>query len=389
MIYHGGYITANQCTGLSKGIEAHRKVEFVVTQGHFYNTDARYSDLVLPITTQWERYGTFTAGNREALFFSSQAVEPLYEAKDDMWVAVELAKRFDIDPSVEIEPISIKQQVFNQVVGSKVIKEDGSGYEPLVTITADDIAELGVEGEPQTGRISYQEFKEKGVYQVPRSPNDKFGFTEFEEFRKDPETYPRETPSGKIEIHCQNYADKVTGYGFSIKHPLPTYDRVVEGYEDTFANWENQIKGDYPLQLFTIHYQRRSHSIFDNVPWLREFFPEEFIISPFDAEYRNLKEGDQVLISSRHGKVLRRVHITERMMPGVVTLGQGAWVEMDEESGIDKAGNTNILNGGIYTDQGNLGFNSCNVQVEKYTGPIKLDPDHKWPQRIIFKEVEK
>jgi anaerobic dimethyl sulfoxide reductase subunit A len=94
-----------------------------------------------------------------------------------------------------------------------------------------------------------------------------------------------------------------------------------------------------------------------------------------------------VLISSRHGKVLRQVHITERMMPGVVTLGQGAWVDMDEDTGVDIAGATNILNGGIYTDQGNLGFNSCNVQVEKYTGPLKLEPDHTWPQRIIFKEA--
>ncbi|MHB8777157.1 MAG: molybdopterin-dependent oxidoreductase [Anaerolineales bacterium] len=388
MIYHGGYITANQCTGLVKGIEAHRKVEFVVTQGHFFNTDARYSDIVLPITTMWERYGTFTSGNREALFFSSQATEPLFEAKDDMWVAVELAKLLGVDP-MEVEPFPIKQQTFNQLAGAKVITKDGSGYEPLVTITKDDIAEMGVEGEPQSGRISYKEFQEKGVYQVPRSENDKFGFTEFEDYRKDPETYKRETPSGKIEIYCQAYADKVTGYGFSVKHPLPTYDRVVEGYEDTFANWEKKVKGDFPLQLYTIHYQRRSHSIFNNIPWLREFFPQEFVMNPMDAKKRGLKEADLVLITSRHGKVLRRAHVTERMIPGVVTLGEGAWVEMDEQSGIDLAGATNILNGGIYTDQGNLGFNSCNVQVEKYTGPLQLEPDHVWPQRIIFKEAQK
>ena len=68
-------------------------------------------------------------------------------------------------------------------------------------------------------------------------------------------------------------------------------------------------------------------------------------------------------ITSRHGTVLRHAFVTERMMPGVVTLGEGAWVEIDEATGLDKAGATNILNGGIYTDQGDLGFNSCNVQV--------------------------
>lgn len=386
MIYHGGYITANQCTGLTKGIEAHRKVEFVVTQGHFYNTDARYSDLVLPITTMWERYGTFTSGNREALFFSSQVTAPLYEAKDDIWVAVELAKRLGVDDT-QIMPISAEQMVFNQLAGAKVVTADGSGYEPLVTITADDIAEMGVEGEPQAGRIALKEFREKGVYQVERKEGDPYGFTEFEDFRNDPEGSPRDTASGKIEIYSQAYADKVTGYGFSVKQPLPTYDHVTEGVEDTFEDWNNKVKGDYPLQLYTIHYQRRSHSIFNNIPWLREFFPQEFVMNPKDADARGLSEGSVVLISSRHGKVLRRVHITERMLPGVVTLGEGAWVEMDEASGIDLAGATYILNGGIYTDQGNLGFNSCNVQVEKYTGSIDLEPDYKWPQRIVFKEA--
>ena len=386
MIYHGGYITLNQCTGLTKGIEAHRAVEFVVTQGHFYNTDARYSDVVLPITTQWERYGTFTSGNREALFFSSQVVEPLFETKDDMWVAAELGKRLGLDPK-EIDPLSPEQQVFNQLAGAQVIKENGVDFEPLVTITAADIAEMGVEGEPQEGRISYREFKEKGSYQVPRSEDDNFGFTEFEDFRNDPETFARETPSGKIEIHCQTYADTVEGYGFTPKSPIATWDHIEEGIEDTYADWDNKVKGDYPLQLYTIHYKRRSHSILDNVTWLREFFPQEFMMSPIDARVRGLRSGDIVQITSRHGTVIRPLYVTERMIPGVTTLGEGAWVEMDEETGVDKAGSTNILNGPIATDQGNLGFNSCNVQVTKYDGPIDLKPDVEWPQRIIFKEA--
>jgi len=47
--------------------------------------------------------------------------------------------------------------LFNQIVGANVIKDDGSGYEKLVTITEADIAEWKVEGKPQTGRISLKE----------------------------------------------------------------------------------------------------------------------------------------------------------------------------------------------------------------------------------------
>jgi anaerobic dimethyl sulfoxide reductase subunit A len=303
-----------------------------------------------------------------------------------MWVAAELGKRLGLDAN-EIDPVSIEQQVFNQLAGAKVIMANGVDYEPLVTLTAADIAEMGVEGEPQQGRISYREFKEKGSYQVPRSEGDNFGFTEFEDYRNDPETFARETPSGKIEIHCQTYADTVEGYGFTPKSPIATWDQIEEGIEDTYADWDNKVKGDYPLQLYTIHYKRRSHSILDNVTWLREFFPQEFMMNPIDARVRGLRSGDIVQITSRHGTVIRPLYVTERMIPGVTTLGEGAWVEMDEETGVDKAGATNILNGPIATDQGNLGFNSCNVQVEKYNGPIDLKPDVEWPQRIIFKEA--
>ena len=109
---------------------------------------------------------------------------------------------------------------------------------------------MGVQGEPQTGRISLKEFREKGVYQVPRSEGDNFGFTEYENFRNDPETYDTILPA-VVEIYSQPYADKVTGYGFTVKHPLPTYDPPVEGYQDTFSDWGNKVKGDYPLQLST------------------------------------------------------------------------------------------------------------------------------------------
>ena len=95
---------------------------------------------------------------------------------------------------------------------------------------------------------------------------------------------------------------------------------------------------------------------------------------------RKIKTGDTVLITSRHGKVLRRAFLTERMMPGVVALGEGAWAEFDETTGVDKAGATNTLNGAIPTGQGHSGWNSCNVEIKKSDTP--LTPDARWPQRI-------
>jgi anaerobic dimethyl sulfoxide reductase subunit A len=74
-------------------------------------------------------------------------------------------------------------------------------------------------------------------------------------------------------------------------------------------------------------------------------------------------------------------------MPGVVDLPHGAWVEVfDEKAGIDKAGSDNFITAAHPTVTGHQGFNSVNVQVEKWSGE-HLAPDYTWPQRIPVKEA--
>ena len=380
----GASAALNQQPNINRGIEAYRKVDFVVTSAHFLTTPARYSDIVLPATTEWERWGTILTGNREILIWDSQVIEPMFEAKDDSWIEVQLAQRLGIDPTL-IEPIPLKQQIFNQIAGATVIKDNGVDYEPLVTITADDLAALGVEGQPQTGRIPIMELREKGIYQVPRSPDDNFGYIAYQAFRDDPEANPLPTPSGKLHIHSQSLVDYITGCGWTTDlAPIPKYVPPVEGYEDTFSDWDNRVKGDYPLQLFTPHYLRRSHSILDNVPWLRKAWPQELMMNTRDAEERGLRTGDIVKITSRHGVVIRPVLVTPEIVPGAVALGEGAWADKDDSTGIDRAGATNSLSGSLPCGQGVQPWNTNNVQVEKYDGAL-LD-DHSWPQRIVLKE---
>lgn len=382
MIYHGGASRLNQLVGSRKGIDAHRHVEFVVSNHYSMATNPKYSDIVFPVTTMWERFGHLRPGT-EHLVYAKQVLEPLYEAKDDIWVAKELAARLGIDPDL-IMPLSAKQQIFNQLRGASVIKEDGSGFEPLVTITEADIAAWGVEGEPQQGRITLKEYEERGIYKVKRSPGDALTYIHLQDFVADPENSPLGTDSGKLEIYCNKIAERVKGFGFTEMDPLPKYTPPIEGYEDTFADWNSKTKGEFPYQLYTIHFPRRSHSIFDNIPWLREAWEDSLYMNASDGKSLGLENGDVVKVTSRHGSVIRPVTLTERMKPGVTTIGQGAWIEMNEEEDVCMAGNTNILNGAIPTGQGHMGWNSCNVKVEKYTGSIDLLPDHKWPPRTVF-----
>lgn len=379
-----GSNSLNQVGGINKGIDAFRKVEFVVANDIVLSTVSKYADVVLPATTLWEKKaGGFLGLNSEGLLFYNQITEPLFEARDEMWMEREIAKRLGLNPD-ELHPLSQEQMVLNQLAGATVITEDGSAYVPLVTLTEKDIANFGdVEGTPQQGLISYEQFREQGVYQVPRAPGDAYGFIANKAFVEDPAANPLETASGKFEIHCQALTDKMTAFGFTDIPPIAQYHPPVEGVEETYADWNSKEKGTYPLQLFTIHYHRRSHSVFDNILQLREAFPQEFIMNPIDAEARGIAHNDQVLITSKHGKVVRPVSLSPLMTPGVCTLPEGAWVQRVDETGIDLAGATNSLNGTHLTGQGEEPWNTCVVQVEKWTGD-PIDPDAQWPQRVIF-----
>lgn len=373
MIYQGMGGALNQRQAMTQGIEAHKKVEFVLTMNYVLNTSAKYSDIVLPVTTEWERPGTLLTGNREILIYAQHIVDPLYEAKSDQEIAIGIAEKLGFSAE-EVYDIDETQQLFNKLAGSTVLGADGATKEPLLTITKEDIEAMGVTGEPQEGKITLQEFQEKGIYQVERKDGDAYTNLPFAKFIEDPEANPVATASGKFEIFCQSLASYIDHVGFSQKDPLPKYTRVTEGYEDGVENGR-------PFQLLTQHYQRRSHHVFDNINWLREAWPQELWINAADAKELGIEEGDPVRLSSPYGSVVRPAFVTQRIMPKTIGLGEGAWAQLNAD-GDDLAGATNTLSSPIPTGQGHTGFNSNNCSIEKYSG--ELDPDCAWPQRIIF-----
>src|SRR5690606_28703322 len=138
----------------------------------FLTTNCKYSDIVLPVTTEWEKIGGFGSfSNRETLIYWEQVTEPLHEAKSDLRIAYELAQYMGLDAS-QIMPIDEKQMFYNQLAGAQIVGADGKTMETLLTLTEADIKEIGAEGTPQQGRMTWQELRTKGLVQVERKPGD-------------------------------------------------------------------------------------------------------------------------------------------------------------------------------------------------------------------------
>lgn len=387
MIYQGMGGALNQRQAMTQGIQAYKKVDFALCTNYVLNTSAKYSDIVFPCTTEWERTGTLLTGNREALFFGQHIVEPMYEAKSDIEIGMGLAdKMHELYPDefpftgADLNDISEWQQTLNKLAGATVTTKDGKV--PLLTITADDVARYSEKAgeeltlEPQEGVITLEQFEKDGMYQVPNA--EEFRNYPFKAFIEDPEANPVDTPSGKFEIYSQAMADYIEWVGFSSKDPLPIYPHITEGYEDGIANGR-------PFQLVTHHYQRRSHHVFDNLTWLREAFPQELWINADDAKALEIKTGDIVLLESPYGKVARPAYVTERIVPGVISLGEGAWAQLTKD-GVDIAGATNTLSSPVPTGQGHTGFNSNNCLISKYSDQT-IKPDCEWEKRIVFPEM--
>lgn len=383
--------TLNQSPATAKGIEAHRKVDFVVASGYHMNTNCRYADIVFPVCTRWEEPGetlAYTKTNRETMLAAEQITEPMFECRTDAWLDEQLGIRMGIDPEV-INPVTLEQQGLNRIKGATFTEEDGVTKVPLFTLTQDDLDKHfpGLDAEPQEGKFDYEQFLKDGYVRVDRHEGDNYGYTALKEYIEDPEANPRPTPSGKLEIYCQSLSNWVDAVGFDTKSPIAEYQVPQEGYEETLADWETKEKGEYPFQLVTLHCLRTVHSSFDNVPQIREAGPNNLQMNARDAAELGIQNGDTVLITSKWGKCLRNVDATERIMPGVLKLDEATWPEIDEETGIDHAGACNYLIGDLRSGSGIQAWNSCICKVEKWDGE-PLPADCLWPQRVIDVEKE-
>ena len=100
---------------------------------------------------------------------------------------------------------------------------------------------------------------------------------------------------------------------------------------------------------------------------MRELVTQEIFISATDAKSRGIKTGDKVRVFNDRGEMIIPVRVSERIMPGVVDLPQGAWFNPDE-NGIDRGGCANVLTLDKTSPAGGLVTNCSLVQIEKSKG---------------------
>nr|WP_222617633.1 molybdopterin-dependent oxidoreductase [Eggerthella hominis] len=374
MIYSGGYENSlNSLPNANVAIKVFRKVDFVWGANPFFDPSRQYCDIVLPVATWWEKGNVAWTNNSETVYWADRIMDPLYEAKPETWISEELAKRVGLDPKT-INTMTDAERTYHSLAGATYLTDHAAKtYEPLFTITQEDIDELGVEGIPQEGAMTVADFKERGLWKTQRKKGDALSCHPWDAYYADPIANPLATTSGKFEIHCQALADVINAMGFTTLAPIGKW-QVADPEQGQGTQTD-----EYPLLLWTPHSLRRAHTVNDNVTSLREAFPQECFMSEVDADERGIKNGDLVLMTSPHGQVLRPAKVLPTLVPGSVALQDGAWIQIDEATGIDLGGDPNILQAPKASGQASQSWIGTLVQVEKYTGNLTLDPDKNRP----------
>lgn len=277
------------------------KCEFIVCSDLFMTASAKFADVLLPgvsmfegenITQPWQ-YGDFVG-------FNNQVIEPMYEGRFEYDWLSEVAEKIGLGP----------QFTEGRTLGQWLewCYEDLRRKEPELP--------------------DYETFKKAGIWRYQNTPVR----IAFADQRRDIDHHPFPTPSGKVEL----FSPKIWQTRFREFMPaIPRYVDPPEGPNDP-------LRELYPLQLIGWHTKRRCHSIHDNNQAMHAIDPQALWMHPKDAQARGITEGQQVLIWNDRGRVQIGAHLTDRIMPGVVALSQGAWYAPDE-NGTDHGGCINVL----------------------------------------------
>ena len=280
-------------------------VEYIIVQDHVLTSTARFADLLLPACMGFETWGLQDGWKYgDDVFIAPQILEPPFETKSDYRICADIAARLGVE------------------------EEFTEGRDERAWI--EWILDNNYRGGRFPDAPTLDEFLEQnlGVYTLK--------ITEpaiaFADFRADPEANPLPTPSGKIEIFSREL------YDMGNPDEIPAVPKYIQEWESPFGPEAEQ----YPLQAVGHHYLHRVHSTHHDNDWLEEAFPQVITINPKDAAERGIADGDQIRVFNDRGTLLGRCRVSNRIMPGVIDIPQGAWYSPDS-NGVDQGGCVNTL----------------------------------------------
>ena len=230
---------------------------FTVVHDPMLTDTARYADIVLPATTYLETSDFYRGYGTYYMQFAPAAVQPQGEARSNMRVAQDLARR-----------MGLKDEIFS-LTPEQILPKFFDGAKGAVAKVAPEklLDHRAIKAAPE------------GIGQ---------------EFR---------TKSGKLEI----YSSELAAQGLP---PMPVWEADPQELLDA-KTW--------PLRLLTTPGYFQAHTAFSGVEFLRKREGEPFcVLHPADAERRGLTGNGKVRLFNARGEVGLMLKISDEVQQGMV-----------------------------------------------------------------------
>ena len=300
------------------------KIEFILVQHPWMENDSIFADIILPSNTKFEEDdigADHWPVQYNCVYLEEKAIEPRGETMSDWEIVGEIAKRFGLYDKYT-EGKSLQQWM--------KVGFDGSGME-------------------EAGLCTWKQINEKKYYVVPTNPDWEKIPAGMIEFYQDPAKCPMTTPSGKLEYYSERLAK-----AFPDDKERPPVPHWVEKSEFHDERISSERAKDYPLLVMSNHPRWRVHAQMDDCNWFHEivtgkvkgpdgYLYEPLWIHPIDAAKRGIKNGDVVNCYNERGQVLFGAYITERIMPGVISIDHGSRYDPIVPGEIDRGGAINTI----------------------------------------------
>jgi anaerobic selenocysteine-containing dehydrogenase len=270
-------------------------LDLIVVVDHQMTETVRWADVVLPATTWYEKTDLTATPLHPFLQLQQPAIEPVGEARSELWMWREIVRR--IDPAKAAEFFEMDEEAAIEAI----LAAGGGPGGPTEGITLEQLRAGPVRLNVPDPDIPFRKQVEELEPFPPRSlpvPLEKTA-----EF----------IPTRRIEFYKD--ADRFIEMGETVPTYLPPHDDEVHP------------PAEWPLTLLSPHSKWRIHSSYANNPWLAEIHggrPEVFI-SPTDAAARGLATGDAIRVWNTRGEVVAWAHVSDSEQPASVTLYEGWW----------------------------------------------------------------
>lgn len=350
IINHAGNCLTNQHADINAthDVLANESLcEFIVVCDIHLTDSARYADILLPDVARAEQANLVSSG-------SADIVRALVRGQDwgawraDRMPAHEIATRLaDLlgvrEPYEAIAVAELENPPANKTATADLADRErfNRAYadQGVLRISDDQRVAVAVGNEapiPTTELPTWEHLEDTRVWRRSYEGST----VAYASFRKDPESNPLPTPSGKIEIYSERLAELAEALEYDadqVVHPLPVYAPGSEGFESA-------LRAEFPFQVTGYHCRQRTHSSFGSVKTLDDVSPQTALINVNDAKMLDVQSGERLLIENKRGSLVITARVTPRIMPGVIGIPQGAWHEADMQGNrVDFGGCINTL----------------------------------------------